>query len=180
MTTLEMEIAVMKYFGVRQNLIVPNVSWGMFLGNEGLHECDILSLTPSGYATEIEIKVSKHDLLKDGEKWHGHLHNHIANFFFAVPEKLKDIALEVIPERAGLFTVKRYESDYILRGTHQRMQDELFATQVRPCIRNKRAVKWTDEERAKLARLGTMRILSLKEKFFAELSNKQLSINYKL
>ena len=47
----------MNFFNYRANLIVPNISWGL-----GLHECDLLVLTSSGYATEIEIKVSKADL----------------------------------------------------------------------------------------------------------------------
>lgn len=54
MTTLEMEIALMEYFGVRQNLVVPNAWWGL----QGLnHECDLVRLSKNGYATEIEIKA---------------------------------------------------------------------------------------------------------------------------
>jgi len=34
--TIEMEIAISKYFGYRQNIIVPNISWG-FMN----HESDI-------------------------------------------------------------------------------------------------------------------------------------------
>lgn len=44
--TLDMEVAVMEHFGVRQNLIVPNVWWGMGLN----HECDMLVLTKSNCA----------------------------------------------------------------------------------------------------------------------------------
>lgn len=66
MKTIELEIAIMEYFGIRQNLIVPNVSWGM----NGLHECDVLILSKAGYATEVEIKISKPDLLKDRDKKH--------------------------------------------------------------------------------------------------------------
>ena len=35
---------------------------------------------------------------------------------------------------------------------------------IRQCTRNMNAVKWSDKERQQLARLGTMRILSLKTK----------------
>jgi hypothetical protein len=145
MRTLEMEIALMQFFNVRQNLIVPNVSWGI----ANLHECDILVLTDSNYAAEIEIKISKADLLNDKNKKHGHYHNHIARLFFAVPEELKDIALEVIPDRAGLYTIK-----------HSKAKPKL----VKKCVRNKNAIRWTNKERLKLAHLGTMRILNLKRK----------------
>ena len=67
-TTLEMEIAVMRWLGIRQNLVVPNVSWGLLN-----YEADVVSLTPSGYATEVEIKVSKADLLADFKKGHSQI-----------------------------------------------------------------------------------------------------------
>ena len=162
MKTLDIEIAIMQYIGIRQHLIVPNVSWGISSKTLNLHECDILSLSKSGYATEYEIKVSKSDLLKDKEKWHGHLHEYIADLFFVVPEKLKDIALTNIPERAGLFVANKIIQDGCI-----------FVELIKPCIRNKFAVKWTDEDRYKLARLGTMRILKLKEKI-QKLKNQQL------
>ncbi len=52
MKTIDIEIAVMAYLGIRKNLIVPNVSWGLVT-----YEMDLLSLTQSRYATEIEIKI---------------------------------------------------------------------------------------------------------------------------
>lgn len=149
--TIEVEIAVMRWMGIRANLVVPNVSWGISDKYRSLHECDIISLSRSGFATEVEIKVSKHDLLKDGDKKHGHKHNLIANLYFAVPEKLKELALEVIPERAGLLVVEKLDG-------------KSFAKMVRSPERNKYCIKWDTTKRYQLARLGTMRILGLKEK----------------
>lgn len=157
MKTIEIEIAVMEYLNIRQNLIVPNISWGI----ANLHECDLLSLSQSNYATEVEIKVSKHDLLKDREKKHGHKHNHIAQLFFAVPKNLKEIALQVIPERAGLLIVTKYKYKTHFEEIYKWDNKVSF---VRQCERNKNAVKWSDKERNDLARLGTMRILGLKKK----------------
>ena len=137
MKTIDIEIAVMEYIGIRQHLIVPNVDWGM-----NLHECDILSLSKSGYTTEVEIKVSKHDLLKDKKKWHGHRNKNIAYFFFAVPEKLKLIALAHIPERAGLFVAKKYRPESFKGGG-------IYIDLIKPCLRNKNFVKWNDEDRYK-------------------------------
>lgn len=156
MKTIDVEIAVMEYLGIRQNLIVPNVSWGI----AGLHECDLLSLSTSNYATEIEIKVSKGDLLKDGEKVHGHVHDHITMLFFAVPEKLKEIALECIPERSGLFVIGTHELKY----EWQKGLPIHYVSLERQAVRNKSGAKWSDRERNDLARLGAMRILGLKKK----------------
>lgn len=152
MNTLEMEIALIKLFAPRQNIVVPNVSWGMSLmseyGWQPLHECDLIVLSKINYATEVEIKISKAGLMADKKKRHGHRHNHIARLFFAVPENLIAVALEHISERAGLYSVKPDKKPKMERQ----------------CKRNTSAQRWTDKERLKLAHLGTMRIASLKEK----------------
>ena len=89
MKTIDIEIAVMKWIGIRRNLVIPNVSWGISMKHPttykwmGLHECDILSLTKSNYAMEVEIKTTKSDLLKDKEKTHGHNSNLIRYLYFA-------------------------------------------------------------------------------------------------
>ena len=170
MTALEIEIAVMKYFNPRQNIIVPNVSWGLYNKEyKSLHECDLIVLSGANWATEVEIKISKSDLLKDAEKPHGHNHNLIRRLYFAVPESLMDIAMQNIPERSGLIVIKqktriKYKKDkyggYLKDGDMQ----YLIAEVVRESKINVSAVKWTDAQRYQLARLGTMRILGLKEK----------------
>ena len=146
MKTLEMEIALMEHYDVRQNVIVPNVAWGL-----QIHECDLISLTIAGYATEIEIKVSKADLLKDFEKWHEHLSNKIKYFYYAVPKNMEEFTREKIPERAGLITVKQEYGEYLV-------------TVVKFGLENKAAVKWSNDDRLQLCRLGAMRILGLKRK----------------
>lgn len=157
MKTIEIEVALMMHYGIRQNIIVPNVYWGI----DGLYyECDIVKLTMSNYATEIEIKVSKSDLLKDKEKMHGHISNLFKYLYFAVPEELVDIALSEIPQRAGLFSVSRYKRQY----TWEKMPYNYIVTEVRKPQKNKGCHKWTDEQRHKLAKLGAMRILALKKK----------------
>jgi hypothetical protein len=165
MTTLELEIAVMEYFGVRQNIIVPNVSFGMNPNNgRYLHEIDILVLSKSRYATEIELKKDKPDLVKDKEKKHGHKHKDIARFYFAVPEKLKEVALEEIPERAGLLVAK-YKSDTIYRERKGYLYErKVVLSEVKTPTRNLTAKPWSDRDILQLTRLGTMRILGLKKK----------------
>jgi len=156
MKTIEVEIKIMEYFGVRANLIVPNVSWGI----ANLHECDLLILSGNNYATEVEIKVTKHYLLKDNDKRHGHLHHYIARLFFAVPEKLEEEALKHIPDRAGLLVVCPR-----VRGRDG--ERYCIVKQVRAAKRNKDPHQWAVHERFQLLRLGAMRILGMKKKLFA-------------
>ena len=163
MKTIEMEIALMSYFGIRQNIIVPNISWS-FLYN---HEADLIVLTGSSYATEIEIKVSKADLKKDKEKKHCHESDMIKYLDFAVPVKLKEFALTEIPKHAGLITVELYENYncYTVNYAGYRVE------RIRPAMKNKHCKAWSCGERQRLSELGCMRILGLKKKVF-KLSNK--------
>lgn len=153
MKTIQIEIALMRFLDFRQNIVVPNVSWGMRFAEGGaLHECDILALSKSGYATEIEIKISKSDLKKDAKKPHSHRHRAIKRLFFAVPEHLREFAMTHIPERAGLLVVTG------MNGFNVK--------QVKPPVVDANALQWSPEKRLKLASLGAMRICGLKEKVF--------------
>lgn len=164
MKTLEMEIALMTEYDVRQNLIVPNVSWGLL---PDFHECDLLILRKSMIGTEIEIKVSKSDLKADKKKKHDHTHKLIKDFYFAVPEELKDFALENIPDKAGLLIVRKYEANYY-DGYNQVKYNKVRydIKEVKECKPNKDYRKWSLDEKAKLQRLAAMRILTLKKNIF--------------
>jgi hypothetical protein len=142
-----MELAVSNFFGIRQNMIVPNVSWGL-----GIHECDLLIVTKSGFASEVEIKISKHDLKKDGEKHHGHRSRLIKRLFFAIPLSLVEFSI-YIPARAGILVVRNAEF-----GNFCELQ--------RPAEINKEATPLTMEQIIHLGRLASMRIWSLKNTIF--------------
>lgn len=145
MKTIEMEIALALHFNYRLNLIVPNVSWGL-----GLHECDLLIMSKAGYLTEIEIKISKSDLIKDKEKCHGHRSRKIKYLYFAIPEELiKDISH--IPKRAGIIIVRKHLRDFSCRIYRKPKQNKILY--VVP-----------EKEQLKLAKLGSMRIWGLKKK----------------
>lgn len=60
----QIELAVAQVFGVRDNIIVPNVSWGFF----ATHEADLVIINKTGYLTEVEIKRSWQDFLNDFKK----------------------------------------------------------------------------------------------------------------
>ena len=146
MKAIDVEIAVVNMFGARRNLIVPNVSWGF----SGLYyEADMIVVTKAGYAKEIEIKVSKYDLIKDKGKRHNHNCKKFNELYFAIPEALL-IHSEHIPERAGIIKV------YFPDGG-----DKAYAEIVRPAKPNG-ADKLELRDKYELARLGAIRIWNLK------------------
>jgi hypothetical protein len=148
---IDIELAIANQFGYRQNIIVPNVSWGLL----GQMEVDLLIVSQSGYCTEIEIKMSNGDIEKDKKKWHriragennGIRHPLITRTFFAIPENLN---IEHIPEWAGIITLKK-------------VNDQVMTKTVRGAKRNPKSRKIRDDEKLKLLHLGCMRIWSLKE-----------------
>jgi len=150
-TTIEMEDAISRFFGIRTNIIVPNLSWGL----PGMHECDLFIVKKSGYAVEIEIKRTKADLLADFKKKHDHSDVRIREFYYALPEKLLETCTELIPEHAGIISC--YRSQWKTRNS-------VYATIKRSAKIRKDARKLTIEEQFKVAKLGTMRIWSLKKK----------------
>lgn len=162
MKTLEMEIALAEHFNARVNLIVTNIHWGMFI-----HEMDLLVLTKAGYASEVEIKVSRADLVKDKEKRHGHFdsQHRIKHLYFAIPEKLRP-HIEHIPERAGIIIVSKSMGRF---GRYTKDGYETYEQQTYPCdvIRQPQVLskyKFSEKERYNMARLGAMRIWTMKKK----------------
>lgn len=105
-TAAEMEIAIVEILGAfdfRKYFVLPRSRFGL---NEVHHEADLLALSrSSGVLNEIEIKVSRADFLADLRKRHSHKSPVIKRLFYAVPEALKDFALERLPEGAGLVVV---------------------------------------------------------------------------
>lgn len=162
----DIEILVARHFGVRTTLIVPNVSWGWGLR----YEADMVVLR-SGYAMEIEIKVSASDIVADTKKQHCHDSPRFRMLWFAVPETLAHHPK--IPEKAGILAICRTEYQ---KGTPWAYGvDEVKV--VRPPKINKLAPRITMEQRLKLAELGTMRIWDLKSALASRINRAQLKIN---
>ena len=161
LTTIEMELAIAKYFGYRQHIIVPNVSWGFTS-----HECDLLLIRKSGYCFEIEIKRSKSDMLADFKKRHGHIDrkNRIVQLYYAFPKELLPKLEELVPKECGILTVERYLGWNDKPSTHVSM--------VRDAKRKKGARRLTEKEQLQIARLGTLRIWTLKQKIISLLYGK--------
>ena len=163
---LDIEIAIMSHCNYRSNIIVPNVSWGI----AGLkYECDLVVLSKSNYATEIEIKTSKQDLIKDKSKKHYHDSNLFKYLYFAVPTFLVETALAEIPNSAGLYSIYFSKNKDIVDNYFSIQNNKYDIDVIRSAKINKECLKWTDKQRIKLLELGCMRICGLKEKIRGEI-----------
>jgi hypothetical protein len=160
MTANDIEIAVAEHFNYRQNLIVPNVSWGL---NELGHEADMLILRPSGWLTEIEIKIRGSDIHMEKHKKSGHLSRIVQMIYFAVPENL--IAHKMIPRNAGILGITVGED--LSSSVRVVRTAQVFLG----------ARKITHEEKLKIALLGAMRIWTLKSKLQHVQKNKEYKKN---
>lgn len=146
MKTVDVEIAVVNYFKPRINMVIPNVSWAF-----AHYEMDLVVVTQSNYVYEIEIKVSKTDLINDKKKRHNHNCDKTKYLFFAIPEALLRYR-EYIPEHAGIITCReRYGYG---------------AGDVSMFRKPKKRTNYQLElhERYLLARLGYLRMWDLKKK----------------
>lgn len=153
MSLIDMELSISHLFDYRRNIIVPNLSWGF-----SMHECDLFIVRESGYAIEVEIKRSKSDLLKDFKKGHNHEDrlNRICEFYYAIPTELYDSCKDMIPETSGIILCENVlKWDKKIKHT---------AKIIKKPKRIKNARKLTSDEILKVARLGALRIWSLKEK----------------
>jgi hypothetical protein len=150
--TIDIEVAIAKYYEVRKNIIVPNISWGF----AWMHECDMFIVSKAGIATEVEIKISKADLLADFKKGHDHKDRagRITYFYYAMPKDLYEKVKDLIPNDAGILTCSRADWD----------ESRIFVREERKPEKRNNTRKLTPEEQLKIAWLGTMRIWSLKEK----------------
>jgi len=148
-STIEMEVSIARYFGHREHIIVPNLSWGFFS-----HECDLFLIRKSGFGFEVEIKRTKSDMVADFKKNHGHVDrkNRIVQLFYAFPEELLPKVKHLIPKECGIITVTMTSTGYCR------------ASMKREAKRKKGAKRLTETEQLKIARLGTMRVWSCKER----------------
>jgi hypothetical protein len=154
MTTTQMEVAIAKWWDPRKHLIVPNISWGLLS-----YEADMLIVRPTGYCIEVEIKRSYKDYKDDFKKrkWKVRPNNGqgklIKEFYYAFPielwEKRMDDIVELLPDFAGVLTCHKD------RGM-------LYTQLQRSATPNRMARPLRNDEMFQLARLGTLRIWSLK------------------
>ena len=157
MTTSEMEKLIYWYFKDSSLVIVPKISgnnWWfdsetMLWKNIVNHECDMLIVSKNQYITEVEIKISLSDLRADFKKEHQHKDENIKNFYYAFPEEMKEKAIKLIPEEAGiLIAVKKH-----LNSGYEYRDIECYR---KPKI-NKEAKPINDIVLSRIYRLGYLR-----------------------
>lgn len=92
-------------FSFRKWIVVENVSWGWGL----TWEADLIAVSKSRYATEIEIKVNKYDLRhdRDKRKHHRSSFGKIKALYYAVPSELISDAMnpEIVDPKYGIIEV---------------------------------------------------------------------------
>ena len=172
-TLPEIELAIAKYYGTREHIIVPNISWGF----DYMHECDMFIIKKSGYAVEVEIKRSKNDLINDFKKTHHHKSDRIREFFYAIPKDKADEWSKLIPKHAGIIVYWKCEEEIWDRKKHRWSDKTRWVTRagrIRNAETNKNGRKLTAEEQLKVARLGTMRIWNLKQKLIKNATGKKI------
>jgi len=138
--------------------VVSNVSWGF-----KIHECDMISVTDAGYATEIEIKISVADTKKDAIKRHSHKSDKIKYLYFAMPKYIYDGAKDYVPAHAGIYTVEAYRWCKQIRYRVKCERDAQL---------NKDHRKLTLDEIDQLRRLAAMRYFSLLKRYVREQHKK--------
>lgn len=159
MTTLSIEeievmLATSDEFDFRRNLFVTNVDWGLLN-----HEADVVVMSKSGYLTEIEIKRSKADLRAYFKKKHKHDDVLIKNLYFCVPTALKSECFELIKtHNYKVFGLILYDDNKRFKIHHIGNRDNFR--------------KLTNDERYRLARLGCIRVVALKNKIIRLIKNK--------
>ena len=151
MKARDVEVEVALWLDPFVNTVVPNVTalWNF-------HESDLVMLTPSGYGYEVEIKVSRADLIADKKKqrWRAPytknplfpLPSLIKAIHFAGPEAIEDDLLELAPPFAGVLVVRE-------KSIGRQVSE------VRKPNRNPAHRKWTDAEVLKLTQLAYVRFV---------------------
>lgn len=129
MKTEEMEMALYRKLFANEKIICPNISWGLGLN----HECDLFIVDKNNFVTEIEIKISKSDLKKDGSKGHKHASNKIKYLYFAIPKEMdRQDCLELIPDHAGIYVVGKRDSGASITDKKRAAKPNPNAKQLEP------------------------------------------------
>ena len=147
--TIEIEESLARFFDVRKCIMVPNISWGFHFG----HEMDLFVLKSSGYAVEVEIKISVSDFRADFKKGHHHESRFIREFFYAMPIEIYNMVKDEIPVHAGVITCERNKTTGVV-----------FSHLKKSAKANTKSIKLSTEDKLKIGRLAAMRIFSLKKK----------------
>ena len=163
----EIQALLAEYWGIRSNIIVPNVSWGLLD-----YEADLLVMNNTGYVTEVEIKRSWSDFLADFKKdENAHKSEIIYQFWYCVPDEIYKKCVEklkeVYPDSLDRPNVISYSDSGVLN----------FHGKTASYCRGKHR-KLFLEEQLKLARLGALRYWSSEfKRLRTDSENKDVELN---
>jgi hypothetical protein len=165
-----MQLCLAESFNKRKNLVVPNVSWGF----HGEYEKDLVVVYPSGWAVEVEIKISIADLRADQKKRHGHNSQYMKQLYFALPLSIyhgkEEVVNSLLPDKAGLIVVNN--TIYSESGHNPYLNKYPTAdwrTQfVKPAEFKKGAKKLTDRQIQNLMRLAYLRYWSIENRVYKQ------------
>lgn len=101
--------AVARHFDWSRNKVFANcIIWRW--------ELDIAIVTPALFLTEVEIKLNRPDWLADEKKDKFHCprliqlrENHVANFYYAVPENIAENIPDFVASETGILVIKDVE-----------------------------------------------------------------------
>lgn len=135
---------------------VPNVSYGLLYAGEA----DLVCLSRAGVLHEVEIKISKSDMLSDLQKKHAHNHEIVQRLWYSFPGYLQDEIEPLVPIWSGIVTV------YVSVKNGNLIYKTVVVRRPRPKLRiaNRQNRKPTQEEIIKFLRLGVMRMWSRKNR----------------
>lgn len=151
LTVDQIQVAISDVFGVRDNIIVPNVSWGFF----ETHEADMVVINKSNYLTEVEIKRSWSDFIRDFRKTTTHDEGKVMYKFFAIPQSI------LVKVRSYLVENDKIDWGIIVYSEEGYAWIEYYPSNHGQSDSRK---KLYIEERLSIARLGCIRIWKLKSK----------------
>lgn len=154
---IELIIAKSREFDYTKKLVVFNVN-GISDVLPIWHECDVLVCTNTSYLTEIEIKRSYADFLNDFKKKHSHRSSYIKNFYYCVPFKIKDKVIDY------LNSIDNKNDWRATAGVMVFYEDNDWLDIVRVSAMNEKCFKLSLEQKLYLAQLGSMRVITLKNK----------------
>jgi hypothetical protein len=165
-----MLLCLAESFNKRKNLVVPNVSWGF----HGEYEKDLVVVYPSGWAVEVEIKISIADLRADQKKRHKHNSQYMRQLYFALPlsiyQKKEELVNSLLPDKAGLIVV----SNEIFPESGYTPYLNKYPTAAWRCNSaksasvNKNARKLDDKQRQNLMRLAYLRYWSIENRVYKQ------------
>jgi hypothetical protein len=134
-------------FNKRQDIMIPNLSYGLLD-----YEADFVSISKSGYLTEVEIKRSFEDFKADFKKKHNHNDFHVYYFYYCIPESIFNKVNKYLQENQSTKAILTYDENGFIFNKHIGFS------------RNYNGRKLFIEEQLKVARLGCLRMWNLKEK----------------